>query len=90
MARENADHAIIKGSDPVSGFEREGANRWVKRPWRTPGYYHREFDEISSDKRKASARLDEVFVNELPLRWAPSREQLEPGSFSWSAAARMA
>jgi hypothetical protein len=86
MAREDADHAIIKGSDPVSGFERESDHLWVKRPWRNPGWYSPDFDGISDDKHKASARLDEVFVNERPLRWAPGREQLEPGSFYWSAA----
>jgi hypothetical protein len=57
----------------------------VKRPWRNPGWYSTEFDSISDDKHKASARIDEVFVNERPLRWVPAREQLEPGSFFWSA-----
>jgi hypothetical protein len=85
MAREQADHAVIKGSDPVSGFERQSDNLWVKRPWRNPSWYSTEFDSISDDKHKASARLDEVFINERPLRWVPARDQLEPGSFYWSA-----
>jgi hypothetical protein len=85
MARESDDHAVIKGSDTVGGFEREGDDLWVKRPWRNPGFYDPGFDDISDDKYKASARLDEVFVNEVPLRWVPSRDKLEPGSFYWSA-----
>jgi hypothetical protein len=86
MAREQADQAVIKGSDPVRGFERESDNLWVKRPWRNPGWYSAEFDSIPDDKHKASARIDEVFINERPLRWAPAREQLEQRSFYWSAA----
>jgi hypothetical protein len=85
LARESADHAIIKGSDTVHGFEREGADLWVKRPWRSAGFYAPDFDNISDDPYKASARLDEVFVNELPLRWVPGRDRLEAGSFYWSA-----
>jgi hypothetical protein len=87
MAQESPNHAIISGSEIISGFKKEGKGIWVKKPWRSRLYYDKKImDGISADKYKASARMEEVFVDGKPLRWVPDRKHLErePNSFLWT------
>ena len=76
----------IKGSEVLSGLEREGPHLWVKRPWTRANYWEDWMKENSVAPYGSSARQDEVFVNEQPLQWVPSRKELKPGCFAWRAA----
>jgi len=77
---------MIKESKVLSGLEREGPHLWVKRPWTRANYWEDWMKEDSVAPYGSSARIDEVFVNEEPLQWVPSRAELKPGSFVWRGA----
>jgi len=81
------DFVMIKGSEPVTGFRKEG-NVWIKRPWhkKVDLYWRDEYKQISDAPYRESARQQQVFVDEQPLQWVPSREELSPGSFLWDSA----
>lgn len=78
---------VIKGSKVLAGLEREGP-LWVKRPWTRANYWEDWMKENSVAPFGSSARQDEVFANEQPLHWVPSRKELKPGCFVWRAAAQ--
>jgi len=80
------DFVMIKGSEVLTGLEREGTNLWVKRPWTKEGWWSDALCRgISAAPYQDSARIDQVFVNETPLQWVPSRKELKPGCFYWNA-----
>ena len=86
QAYEN-EPVMIKGSEVVTGLEKEG-RLWVKRPWTTAHYWEDSMRDISDAPYRESARADQVFVNEQPLQWVPSRADLKPGCFYWKGADR--
>ncbi len=77
---------MIKGSKGLSGLEREGPDLWVKRPWTRTNYWEDWMKEDSVAPYGSSARIDQVFINEEPLQWVPSRQELKPGCFVWRGA----
>jgi len=80
------DAVTIKGSEVLIGLEKEGPNLWVKRPWTRGNYWEDWMREISVAPYGRSARIDEVFINEQPLEWVPSRAELKAGCFVWKGA----
>ncbi|MDI9432420.1 MAG: right-handed parallel beta-helix repeat-containing protein [Planctomycetota bacterium] len=82
------DTVTIKGSETLSGLEKEGPNLWVKRPWTRANYWEDWMKQDSVAPYGSSARIDEVFVNEQPLQWVPSRAELKPGCFVWTGASQ--
>ncbi len=83
------DFVMIKGSKKITGFTKEGDHLWVKRPWNQE---KRQWDDsmkaISDAPYGRSARQEEIFVNERPLAWVPSRAELVPGSLVWDYEAK--
>lgn len=77
------DFVMIKGSEVLTGLEKEGANFWVKRPWTRRLYWVEWMRDLSETPYRDSARMEQVFVNEEPLQWVPSRADLKPGCFHW-------
>ena len=77
------DFVMVKGSVVVDGFEKEGDRLWVKRPWTKRFWWSDASKNISVGPHRASARMEQVFVNGVPLQWVPSRKELVPGSFYW-------
>jgi len=76
---------MIKGSEVVTGFVKE-ERLWVKRPWTKTNYWEDSMCDISDAPYRESARADQVFINEQPLQWVPSRADLKPGCFYWKGA----
>jgi len=72
----------------LSGLERESPHVWVKRPWTRANYWEDWMKDDSVAPSGSSARIDQVFVNEEPLQWVPSRVELKPGCFVWRGAAQ--
>ena len=63
------DFVMIKGSEILTGLEKEGDNLWVKRPWTKDFYWNEGFKRISEAPYRDSARIEQVFVNEAPMQW---------------------
>ena len=77
------DFVMIKGSEVLTGLVQTATNIWVKRPWHRENYWNETMRRISSAPYQESARVDQVFVNESPLQWVPTRKDLRPGCFVW-------
>ena len=77
------DFVMVKGSVVVDGFQKDGDRLWVKRPWTKRFWWSDASKNISVGPHRASARMEQVFVNGVPLQWVPSRKELVPGSFYW-------
>jgi len=84
--------AIITGADVVTGFTREG-KLWVKRPWAQIFKWHwgdeSTYPEVANENSPfmSAGRMENVFINGIPMQWVPRKEDLAPGRFFWNGSA---
>ncbi len=83
---------LITGADKVSGFTKEG-KLWVKRPWAHIFKWHwgdeSTYPEVANENCPfmSAGRMENVFIDGVPMQWVPKKEDLAPGRFFWSGSA---
>lgn len=78
------ENVWVKGSELVGDWTYE-SGYWVKRPWhpRYP-YDAKSMDSASNAPFHCSARMEQVFVDGMPLQWYPEKKTLQSGGFWWA------